>query len=263
MSSSRRGSILSALASALLLSGLSAQAPVLADPPPWAPANGEREQDRDRDGRDDRPGDRQRDDRPPVRDERGDERRDERRDEHSDNRWDERRDDRRDDRRDYRDEHPQREVHVYRGYGGDQWPDDYGVVRSGRCDTNAALTVFGAVTGGLIGNRAADPANRGIATVFGAIAGGLIGNAVGGAIDDWDRACIGHSLELAPIGQAVVWTNPESHIAWRMVPVRNVSTRCREFDLQREDGRRDHRRMVACRRDRGDWEFQRGRGTYR
>ena len=119
------------------------------------------------------------------------------------------------------------------------------------------MTVFGAVAGGIIGNRTAAPANRGIATVFGAIAGGVLGNVIGSAIDDGDRACIGQSLELVPVGRPVVWRNPHSRIDWRMVPVRDVSHDCREFDLQRGyDGRYGHERVVACRRGHGDWEFR-------
>ncbi len=145
----------------------------------------------------------------------------------------------------------------YRGYGGDQWPSDYGVVLRGRCDTNSALTVFGAIAGGVIGNSTASPANRGVATVFGAIAGGIIGNAVGNAIDDGDRACIGQSLELAQLGRPVSWHNPHSQMGWRLTPLRDLSRSCREFDLVREyGGHYGHERVVACRRERGDWVFQ-------
>ena len=223
--------LLVAAAGALAL--LSAQAPAFADPPGWS--DGYSEHDRDQN---DRP-----------HDNRG-------------NGHDARRDDRRDDRGD----HGYRGYGSYggyggyggyRGYGGDRWPRDYGVVGRGRCDTDGVMTVFGAVAGGIIGNRTAAPSNRGVATVFGAIAGGIIGNAVGSAIDDSDRACIGQSLELVPIGRPVVWRNPHSHVDWRMVPVRDVSRDCREFDLVRgNDGRSGHERVVACRRDRGNWEFR-------
>jgi surface antigen len=231
------------------------QTPAQAGPPPWAVAYGEDDQGRsDRDDRD-------RGDEHDRRD--GYDHRDERRGERNQHEDHDRRDEReyynerREDRWRDRDDARGHEYRSYRGYGGDEWPDDYGVVRGGRCNTDAALGVLGAVTGGVIGNRTASPENRGIATVFGAIAGGILGSAIGSSIDDGDRACIGHSLELAPIGRPVEWSNPRSHVAWRMVPVRDVSTSCREFDLQRQDGRRGSQRMVACRRDRGAWQFQR------
>ena len=224
---------------------LALQAPAYADPPSWAPANGTREHDEDRqdngqeNGRDD-----------------GDHRRHDRKEDRPEDRRDGRRDDHRDDHPHYGDDRPYEGRHGYHGYGGDDWDDDYGVVRSGRCNTDAVLGVTGAVTGAIIGNRSARPENRGIATVIGAIAGGIIGGAVGDAIDDGDRACMGHSLELGRIGRPVVWINPRSRVAWRVVPLRDVSRNCREFDVLRNYGdRRSHERVVACRRDRGYWEF--------
>ena len=119
------------------------------------------------------------------------------------------------------------------------------------------LGVAGAGTGAVIGNRTAAPENRGIATVIGAIAGGIIGSAVGNSIDDGDRACMGQSLELAPIGHPVVWVNPRSRVAWRVVPMGNVSHECREFAVYRDfRGRHSREHVVACRRDRGYWEFR-------
>jgi surface antigen len=205
----------------LLATGLSlfAQLPAQADPPDWAPAWGARDHGDD--------------------DDRGHGRH-----------WRHHRD--HDEDRDG-DEHHGR----YRGYRGDDWDDDYGVIRSGRCNTDAVLGVTGAVTGAVIGNRTSSPENRGIATVFGAIAGGILGAAVGDAIDDGDRACMGHSFELARVGHPVVWVNPRSHVAWRMVPLRDVSPECREFDVYREFRHRNEREhVVACRRGRGDWAFR-------
>ena len=215
---------------------LALQTPAYADPPSWTPAGQDSDEgDRPDDQRDHRRGDR-----------RGD-----------------RRDDRRDDRRHDRDDHHYGDYygregrHYYRGYRGDDWGDDYGVVSSGRCNSDAVLGVAGAVTGAIIGSRSASPEDRGIATVFGAIAGGIIGNAVGDAIDDGDRGCLGQSFELARIGRPVVWVNPRSHIAWRVVPLRDVSPECREFELRRGYGDRYGREhVVACRRGRGDWAFR-------
>ena len=203
------------------------QMPAFADPPDWAPAYGHRDHEDHEDHED-------RDDRPNYSGEY-----------------------RHDHDRDHDRDHEYRENRRYRGYRGDDWDDDYGVVSSGRCNTDAVLGVAGAVTGGIIGNRSASPRNRGIATVFGAIAGGIIGSAVGDAIDDGDRACMGQSFELGRVGRPVVWRNPHSRAAWRVVPLRDVSADCREFDVRRDyGGRRGHERVVACRRERGEWAFR-------
>lgn len=223
---------------------LGSQRPALADPPSWAPAYGEsdhgrgHDRDHDKDWRDDRHEGRD-----------GDHDRDDRRGGDHD----------RDDYRYVRYGHPYwyQGRYVYRGYGGDDWHSDYGVVHSGQCNTNVLLGVAGAVTGGVIGNRSASPGNEGIATIFGAVAGGIIGSAIGGAIDDHDRACIGQSLELAPVGHPVYWQNPRSRVYWRMVPLRDVSPVCREFQVYREfNGHRGGQRVIACRRYRGAWDVR-------
>ena len=244
---SRFGPLMTAMTA---LAALSLQAPAFADPPSWAPAYGAH--DPDQDHRDD--------------DHRGD-----RRDDRHDHDHDHDRDHRYDDRpppgnRNYPGYHPypgnrpyppDRGYHRYHGYYGDGWDNDYGVVSSGRCNTDAVLGVAGAVTGAVIGNNTAAPGNRGVATVIGAIAGGIIGSAIGNSIDDSDRACMGQSLELASIGRPVVWVNPRSRVAWRVVPLGNVSHECREFAVYRDfRGRHSREHVVACRRDRGYWEFR-------
>ena len=195
------------------------QLPALADPPDWAPAHGAREHDEDR--REDREGGHG----------------------HS--------------KHEYGHEYEREGHRGYYGYHGDDWNNDYGVVSNGRCNTDVLLGVTGAVGGAIIGNRTSAPENRDIATIFGAIAGGIIGSAVGDAIDDGDRACVGHSLELARVGHPVYWSNPRSHVAWRLVPIRDVSSVCREFEVHRYyGGRHGTERVIACRRTRGYWDVR-------
>jgi len=46
-------------------------------------------------------------------------------------------------------------------------------------------------------------------------------------------------------------------VAWRVVPLRDVSRDCREFEMRRDyRGRLRDQTVVACRRDRGNWEFR-------
>jgi outer membrane lipoprotein SlyB len=116
----------------------------------------------------------------------------------------------------------------HRGYTGVEWERDYGV-SSGRCDTDTVLTVIGAAGGAVIGNRTASPENRTIATIAGAIIGGVIGNEIGEAIDDADRSCVGHSLEVGRIGQAVAWRNPRTRVAHTLTPTRDLKDGCRLF----------------------------------
>ena len=145
----------------------------------------------------------------------------------------------------------------YAGYTGDHWEHDYGV-RSGRCNTDEILAAVGAVAGGVIGNRTASEENRTVATIVGAIIGGVLGAKIGDSIDDGDRACIGHSLELADTGHTVRWRNATSRTDYSLRPTRNLEAGCREFELAAvRDGRRRKDLMKACRGDGGAWEFER------
>ena len=143
----------------------------------------------------------------------------------------------------------------FHGYTGVEWEQDYGI-SGGRCDTDKVLTVVGAVGGAVIGNRTASPENRTVATIAGAIIGGVIGNKVGDAIDDGDRACLGHSLEVGSTGHAITWTNPRTRIAYRVEPVRDLPGGCREFRYRAGAGARSAL-MTACRKANATWEVRR------
>ena len=143
----------------------------------------------------------------------------------------------------------------YRGYTGAEWPSDYGVT-SGRCNTEEILTVVGAAAGAIIGNRTASSENRTVATVAGAIIGGVLGNRVGDAIDDRDRACMGQSLELLPVGKTVTWTSTSTKATYQLQPVRDLKDGCRLFDTQLQSGKGKAQRMTACRGAGGVWTIR-------
>lgn len=116
---------------------------------------------------------------------------------------------------------------IYRGYTGDPWADDFGV-STGRCNTDAALAVIGAILGG------------------------IAGNAIGDAIDDRDRACMGHSFEVAPVGRVVEWRNAPAGAVYRVKPLRDLQGGCREVEIRSErtarGSRSAHRLPRAARR---------------
>ena len=143
----------------------------------------------------------------------------------------------------------------YVGYAGRQWSSDYGIL-AGRCDTDAVLTAVGAAAGGVIGNRTASAEHRTVATVLGAVIGGIVGNAIGDEIDKGDRACVGHSLELARTGQKIRWTNPENDVSFTLVPTRDLPDRCREFRLSaKRAGKTVPADFTACASPGGEWRI--------
>jgi surface antigen len=145
----------------------------------------------------------------------------------------------------------------YVGYTGKRWEKDYGVT-AGRCNSAAIGAVLGGAVGGAIGSRSGSD-NRPVAIVVGTAIGAVIGSKIGKSIDESDRACIGHSLELAGRQDSVEWTNAATGVTYRVTPTRNFQdgkAHCREFLTELsggKGGRNDKVTGVACRGAKGEW----------
>ena len=146
----------------------------------------------------------------------------------------------------------------YVGYTGKRWERDYGVIE-GRCDTDKIGAVVGAVVGGAVGSRVSDREARPVAILVGGVIGAVIGAKVGRSIDEADRACMGHALELAGEHQTVSWLS-RSGVRYELTPTRNLGDRrqpCREFVTKVQHGRAaDAVTGVACRQGSGEWVFK-------
>jgi surface antigen len=147
----------------------------------------------------------------------------------------------------------------YVGYTGKKWEKDYGII-DGHCDAKTVGAVVGAVIGGAVGARTGDRETRPVAIVVGAALGALIGARIGKAIDETDRACMGHALELAGQSKSVRWKNDATGVTYLLTPTRDLGDRknpCREFTLLVESGaRKETLKDTACRRGAGDWAFK-------
>jgi len=147
----------------------------------------------------------------------------------------------------------------YSGYRGRQWTHDYGVVSMGRCNTDAVLGVAGAAVGGLVGARASrdnpDSTERAIAVVVGSAIGAVVGSRIGQHIDNTDRACMGHALELAAVGHAVRWDNGD--MRYELSPIKNLGGNCREFRFKVSGSQVSHDAAhVACTQGDGSWSLR-------
>jgi surface antigen len=146
----------------------------------------------------------------------------------------------------------------YVGYTGRQWNDDFGV-RAGRCDRDRVGTALGAVVGGAIGAAVSDGDDRLIAVLAGATIGAVIGREIGEEMDERDRACFGHSLELLEDGRRVMWDGERSSLTYTLAPdgrFERDGLVCRSFSLLRQsDGRQVTKRGSACRYGEGDWRM--------
>ena len=143
----------------------------------------------------------------------------------------------------------------YVGYTGKKWQKDYGVLE-GRCNTAAVGAVLGGAVGGAVGSRVSNDRDRPVAIVVGTVIGAVIGARVGASIDESDRGCMGHALELAGENKTVVWTNKATGANYRLTPTRNFQDGklpCREFTTVVSSGKKkDSVKGVACRRGNGE-----------
>ena len=149
---------------------------------------------------------------------------------------------------------------AYVGYTGREWERDYGIVE-GRCNRDDIGTVIGAVVGGAIGSRVGgEGSERAVAIVVGSVLGAVVGRQIGRDLDERDRACVGHSLELVKLGQKVRWTNEQTRVAYVLTPLAAVKgdpSGCRRYALQSTfDGSARTSNGLACRTGDGTWAIK-------
>jgi surface antigen len=220
-----------------------ATTPVLAEPPPWAPAHGwhkkhhrhkhEHEREREHAYSRSRYGDRD----------------DDYYDDEDDNRYD----DWDNGRIGNRVSSPR-----YRGYSGSRWNDDYGLEK-GYCNRDALGAALGAAAGGALGVYLGD--GQTVAALIGTALGAVLGSQIGESMDEKDRACFGHALELLPRQRSAQWRNPDTGLNYRLTPVRDFTRQgvpCREFSTRVTGNKRRKMQQIqriACRKNRGIWDI--------
>lgn len=145
----------------------------------------------------------------------------------------------------------------YTGYGGRQWPNDYGI-SSGRCNREAVGTALGGIVGGAIGSTVGKGDSRAVAVIVGAVIGAVIGNRIGRDLDNADRGCLGHTLELGAANHPVMWMNANTGLNYTVTPLSGFSAngqKCRYYKLNvRGDGVNDNRSERACMASDGTWK---------
>lgn len=146
----------------------------------------------------------------------------------------------------------------YVGYTGTKWDRDYDV-SSGRCNREEIGAVLGGVAGGVIGSQVGSRENRTVATILGAAAGALIGAKIGRELDEADRGCFGHALEIGARGQRITWENPGTGVRYELIPGdgrRGTAGACRDFTLvAAHASEKTTRKGRACQRSPGVWNI--------
>ncbi len=146
----------------------------------------------------------------------------------------------------------------YSDYDGRRWPSDYGIIHGG-CDRRAIGAVLGGAVGGVVGSRVGRDADRPVAILLGSVIGAVVGAEIGRRMDEEDRACMGHALELADGGHPVMWSNESMQATYILTPMemfQRGDLPCRTFSLEvRIPDRRDVSSQRACRSNAGRWDI--------
>ena len=124
-------------------------------------------------------------------------------------------------------------------------------------------TLGGAALGGLLGSQFGDGTGQLVATGAGVLIGGLIGSEIGRSMDEQDRMKANEAVmeaHQAPLGETIVWNNPDSGHSGTVTPVRDGSTSsglyCREFQQTiTVGGRTETAYGTACRQPDGTWRI--------
>jgi surface antigen len=137
----------------------------------------------------------------------------------------------------------------YTGYSGKKWDKHYGVI-NGRCNREAV---------GAVGAQVGKGETRQIAILVGSVASAVIGAKIGRDMDETDRACIGHALELVGDKKTVTWASSDQRRTYRLTPLRGFAqegVKCREFDFRiTTDGGKKTNRVKACPGGDGTWRL--------
>lgn len=124
-------------------------------------------------------------------------------------------------------------------------------------------TLLGAAAGAWAGSSIGKGDGRIVATAAGTMLGATIGNRVGRSMDELDRMKAHQAQEYAyaaPIGESIVWNNPDSGNYGNVTSVRDGYTDsgryCREFQTEvTVDGGKEQGYGTACRQEGGSWRI--------
>jgi surface antigen len=125
-------------------------------------------------------------------------------------------------------------------------------------------TLGGAAAGGLLGSQIGGGTGKLVAVGAGTILGALLGSEIGSSLDRADQAYAGRAVQqayAAPIGQKIVWNNPESGNSGVIVPIRegrqsNTNAYCREYQQTVTVGGRTQQAFgQACQQPDGSWKI--------
>ncbi len=126
-----------------------------------------------------------------------------------------------------------------------------------------AGTVIGGVAGAVLGSQVGSGSGRLVATAIGTLAGAMIGSEIGKSLDRADQLAMAQAEQkahTAPVGEKIVWNNPDSGNSGSVTPIRDgrntqSNAYCREYQTTVViDGREQSAYGTACQQPDGSWK---------
>jgi surface antigen len=124
-------------------------------------------------------------------------------------------------------------------------------------------TLAGAGLGALAGSQIGHGSGQLAAVAIGTLLGGWAGSSIGRDLDERDRLMSANALQQAqsaPVGQSIVWNNPETGHSGTVTPTRDgtntqTGAYCREFQQTVTiGGKTQDAYGTACRQPDGTWK---------
>ncbi len=124
-------------------------------------------------------------------------------------------------------------------------------------------TIVGGVGGAVIGSQIGSGSGQIVATAAGTLIGAFLGREVGRSLDKSDIAAAQQAQDrahTAPVGERIVWSNPESGHSGTVTPTRQGADTsghvCREYQTTvTVDGKTERAYGTACRQPDGSWKI--------
>lgn len=134
---------------------------------------------------------------------------------------------------------------------------------TGGIDGQTVGPLVGAVAGGFLGSQFGEGGGKIAASIAGTLAGAWVGSKVANGLSAQDRTYYNSAAsraETAPVGQQIVWSNPNTGAQGTITPTRDGRTAdgyaCREYQQTVTIGGKTERAYgTACKQPDGSWKI--------
>ncbi len=132
----------------------------------------------------------------------------------------------------------------------------------GRCQQEVLGALLGGAAGAAVGSQIGKGDGKTAAIIGGTIVGLIVGGSIGRSMDAIDQNCVGQALEHAGDGETIYWNPRQDDARYKVTPVRTYQVAdgryCREYTTTATVGGRVQEAYgKACRQPDGSWQIVR------